>query len=71
MKIKCLREMAGLDQITLGVRMGVAQSTISEWEREVSLPRARLLPQLASVLGVTIDELYEPYQENYTRGKGG
>ncbi|MBD9247293.1 MAG: XRE family transcriptional regulator [Clostridiales bacterium] len=59
MRIKELRESAGMSQQELGSNMGVGRSTVKNWELEISLPLARDLPLLADVLGVnTIDELY-------------
>lgn len=60
MRIKVLREAAGISQGNLAAQMGVSQSVLSNWETEVALPKSRDLPRLANVLGVTIDELYEP-----------
>lgn len=59
MAIKRKREAAEMTQQLLAERMGVAQTTISQWETEVALPRARQLPQLAEVLGCSISELFE------------
>ena len=63
MRIKELREGKGIPQGQLADRMGVLQSAISNWETEVALPRARQLPLLAKVLGVTIDELFVPIED--------
>ena len=63
MRIKKLREKAGLQQKQLAERMGVLTTAVSNWESEVALPRARQLPLLAQVLGCSIDELYEPASE--------
>jgi len=60
MRIKELREQAGLTQTTFGSRVGVSQTVVSEWEKEVYLPRARQMPLVAHVLGVTINDLYNP-----------
>ena len=60
MRIKELRLERGLDQVNFAARMGVSQSTVSEWERELYLPKARQLPLLARVLGCSIDELFAP-----------
>lgn len=59
MAIKRKREAVEMTQQLLAERMGVAQTTISQWETEVALPRARQLPQLAEVLGCSISELFE------------
>lgn len=58
MNIKKLREAAGLTQIQLAEKMGVMQTSVSNWESEVSLPRARQLPDLADALSCSIDDLY-------------
>ena len=63
MRIKVLREAAGISQGSLATQMGVIQSVVCNWETEVALPKSRDLPRLANVLGVTIDELYEPMPE--------
>lgn len=60
MRIRELRRQANMDQAELGEKMGVLQSAVSNWETEVALPKARQLPKLAQVFGVTIDELFEP-----------
>lgn len=60
MRIRELRQDRGLDQVNFAAQMGVSQSTVSEWEREMYLPKARQLPLLARVLGCSIDELFIP-----------
>ena len=61
MKIRDLREQAGITQTELAVRMGTNQNTVSTWETETALPRTRQLPFLARVLGVSIEDLFLPY----------
>ncbi len=58
MRIQELRERAGMTQAQLGSCMGVAQNAISQWEREVSLPKTRQLPLLAQVLECSVSELF-------------
>lgn len=58
MRIKELRQERGLGQADLARCMGVFQSTVSNWETEIALPKARDIPLLANVLGVSIDDLY-------------
>lgn len=60
MRIRCLRETVGISQASLGLQMGVGQSTVASWENEVALPKARDLPRLANVLGCTIQDLFAP-----------
>ena len=38
--------------------MGVGQTTVSMWENEAALPKARQIPLLAEVLGVPIGDLF-------------
>ena len=63
MRIKELREAAGLKQTELAASMGVFKTVLSNWESEVALPRARDIPYLARALGVTIDELFVPIED--------
>ena len=63
MRIREHRESRGLTQRALGVQMGVNCSAVTKWETEVALPKARQLPLLARVLGVTIDELFVPIED--------
>lgn len=63
MRIKELRLERGLDQVGFAAQVGVTQSTVSEWEREVYLPPARKLPLLAQVLGCSIDALFLPVED--------
>lgn len=58
MQIKLFRERAGLTQMELAVEMGVCRSAVANWEREISLPLARQLPELARLLNCSIDDLF-------------
>lgn len=60
MRIKTLRKEKGLRQTEFGSLLGISQTTVSDWENEVYLPKTRDLPRLAHVLGVRIEELFEP-----------
>lgn len=59
MQIKSLREAAKLTQVQLADKLGVLSTTVSNWETGVALPKTIILPQLAEILGCTIDDLYE------------
>ena len=52
------RKNKGLTQGELGEMLGVTNQAVSKWESEVSMPDVMLLPEIAKVLGVTVDELY-------------
>ncbi len=75
MRIRELRQAAGLDQTSLGQAVGATQGMVSDWENERYLPRTRQLPLLASVLQTSIDELFTEEAkavlpcENHTMGR--
>ena len=58
MNIREKRENKGLSQQKLAEALGVKQTTVSMWETGNNVPETRILPQLAQVLGCTIDELF-------------
>lgn len=57
--IKKLRLDRKITQTDLSKILGIKQSTIAMWETGESMPRASLLPELAKVLGCTIDDLFK------------
>lgn len=64
-RISSLRKAKGLTQEQLAEQMNVSPQAVSKWENDVSCPDISIVRQLASVLGVTTDELlgakaYEP-----------
>lgn len=58
MRIKELREAAGISQAELVRAMGVDQAAVFRWENGQTMPRAAKLPQLADLLGCSIDDLF-------------
>lgn len=46
-----------LTQAKLADFLNIRQSTVAMWETGESLPRADKLPELAKILGCTVDEL--------------
>ena len=58
-KIKQMRKKAGFTQEQLASRLGVSAQSISKWENEVSMPDITLLPLIAEIFGITIDELFD------------
>lgn len=52
--------MTGLTQDELGNRLGVSAQAVSKWERQIACPDIMLLPELAVIFGVTLDELFAP-----------
>ncbi len=52
-----LRRERNLSQMALADRIGVSYQAVSNWERGQSMPDIAKLPDLATILGTTIDEL--------------
>lgn len=59
MTIEALRVSKSMTQEQLASEIGVARSTIAMWETGEAMPRADKLPELAKILGCSIDELFE------------
>ena len=58
-KIKQLRYEAKLTQEQLATKVGVSPQSVSKWETGITLPDISMLPTLAEVFGVTIDEIFD------------
>ena len=56
-RIAALRKQSGMTQKELGERLYVSDKTVSRWERDESTPELALIPLLASLFGITSDEL--------------
>ena len=52
------RKAKGLTQEELGAKLGVTNQAVSKWESEVSMPDVMLLPEIATALNITLDDLY-------------
>ena len=52
------RKRSGLSQEELAEKVGVSCQAVSKWEQQISCPDIMLLPELAKIFGVTIDELF-------------
>lgn len=56
--ISALRKKLGLTQDALAGKLGVTFQAVSKWENGQSCPDIDLLPKLADIFGVSIDELF-------------
>lgn len=56
-RIAALRREKGLKQDDLAEMLNVSPQAVSKWENDQSCPDISLLPDLARILGVTVDEL--------------
>lgn len=52
-----LRQEKGISQSELGKMLGVTNKAVSKWETGTAKPNTKLLPQIADILGVTVEEL--------------
>ena len=66
--IKNLRVKAGLSQAELAEKLYITSQAISKWENNSSQPDINLLPDLASIFGVNIDDLFS-YSDEKTYSK--
>ena len=56
-RIAELRRKKNMTQEELAAELGVTAQAVSKWENDLSCPDITLLPQLARIFSVTIDEL--------------
>ena len=56
-RIAMLRKEKGLTQEQLAEKVGVSAQAVSKWENDISCPDITLLPLLADLFGVSVDEL--------------
>ena len=56
-RIKYHRKRLGLTQEELAKRMGVSAQAVSKWENNLSCPDISVLPELAEVFDISLDEL--------------
>lgn len=56
-RIKYHRKRLGMTQEQLAERMGVSAQAVSKWENNQSCPDISVLPDLADVFGISVDEL--------------
>ena len=63
--LRRLRLDKGLTQEQLANRLGVSVQSVSRWECATTLPDVMLLPELAQLYGVTVDDLYRADARGY------
>lgn len=57
-KIACCRKVIGLTQEQLAEILGITKGAVSKWEQNISYPDITLLPSLADLFQISIDELF-------------
>jgi transcriptional regulator with XRE-family HTH domain len=63
--IKALREELGMTQEQMAEKLNISYQAISKWENSQSVPDTMLLPHIAKICCVTIDELFRENYESY------
>ena len=63
-RIASLRKENGLKQDDLAEMLNVSAQAVSKWENDQTCPDISLLPQLAKILGITVDELLSGKKES-------
>ena len=56
-RISTLRRQKEMTQESLSKELNVSAQAVSKWENDQTCPDISLLPELARILGVTVDEL--------------
>ena len=64
MSIKTVRESKNLTQQYIANELGISRTSVAMWETGEAMPRADRLPELARILGCTIDELFAEESDN-------
>ena len=58
-KIKAKRRERNLTQEELANILGVTKAAVSKWENAESFPDITMLPQIAQLFHITMDELFD------------
>lgn len=64
--IQRLRKERDLTQHAFAAKLGVTAQAVSKWETGTGMPDINFLPEIAKLLGVSIDVLFEHYDEDET-----
>ncbi|MEG0546631.1 MAG: helix-turn-helix domain-containing protein [Oscillospiraceae bacterium] len=58
-KIQYYRKQFSMTQEELAKKLGVSTQAVSKWEQKNSCPDITLLPQIADIFNISIDELFD------------
>lgn len=56
-RISELRKAKNMTQMELADKMGISFQAVSNWERGISMPDISKLPEIAQLMGTTVDEI--------------
>lgn len=57
--ISYYRKEKEMTQRELAEKLNVCTQTVSKWEQQITCPDVVLLPEIARVLGITIDQIFD------------
>lgn len=63
--LRKLRLEKGLTQEQAAAHLGVSAQSVSRWENAATLPDVLLLPEIAKLYGVLVDDLFRPSPKGY------
>lgn len=63
-KIAFLRKQHSLTQEALAQKLEVTNQAVSKWEADICCPDIQLLPKIADIFGITLDELFDRGTKN-------
>ena len=63
--LRKLRLEKKLTQEQVAEKLGVSAQSVSRWETSVTLPDVMLLPEIAKLYGVLVDDLFRPTPKGY------
>ena len=69
-RLATLRKAAGLSQTELAKAIRVPQQTVAYWETCATPPRSDVLPQMAKILGVRVEDILGDTPINAVRKPG-
>lgn len=55
--ISTLRREKGMTQKELAHMLNITDKAVSKWERDISCPDTQIIPRLAEILGISVEEL--------------
>ena len=55
--LAALRKANGMTQQEIADRLNVSNKAVSRWERDECTPELSLIPSIAEIFGITVDEL--------------
>ncbi len=58
-RIAELRKKSGMTQAELAGKLNVTDKAVSKWERDLSCPDISLLPKIAALFSISLDELMQ------------